>query len=110
MKTYDLSGTIVDFNGKELKRPEAIDEKTVMVPVTVYFAITESLLAIFNDEKESGYDKVKKFMLAKKINNNPKEVSLSSEEVSKIKHVVGKAFGANVVGFVYEALGELEEK
>lgn len=86
-----------------------LDEKPLMnadgSPVTMAYAAKEALLAIFPTEKEiSGDEKFKRYQLAKKINSSSEECEISIEEAALIKKLVSMAYGANVVGRLYEMM------
>ena len=93
----NFSETITTINGEDVKDPET--EKSV----TIASAAVEALLANYNDEQISGEDKLKRWNLAQKVNGGG-DVDLTVEELALIKEVVGKGFGANVVGPVWTAL------
>ncbi len=89
----NLKGTPLTINGKEN------GEKA-----TVGWACVEALLATYEDEKNlGGEEKIKRHKIAVKIHGKP-EVDLKAEEITKIKNLVGKAFGPLIVGRVFEIL------
>lgn len=67
--------------------------------------VTEALLASFPNETASGEEKLKRYLLAMKVNVGG-EVDLSPEEIVMIKDLVGKGFSPLVVGQVFGLLNE----
>jgi len=53
--------------------------------------------------KVDGNEKMKRFLLAEKI-EKAKELDLKAEEIAKIKAIVGGSFAPLIVGRVYNAL------
>lgn len=73
-------------------------------PFLLVMACQEALTATFQDEQGlAGAEKVKRFVLAMKLENKlPVDVSI--EEAAQIKSLVAKAYGPLIVGRVWEAL------
>lgn len=69
---------------------------------TVANACVNALLAEY-DDKPNGEEKLKRFVFAKKINQD-ETVDLKAEDVSLIKTLIAKAYGPLIVGTVYEVL------
>jgi len=67
-------------------------------------------LATFEDERSlSGEEKVKRFVLATRIESNSNDMDFKVEDVAKIKQLIGKGYGPLVVGQAWEMLeGKLE--
>lgn len=86
---------ILDIEGKEIKKE---DGRTA-------FALKDACVGALmaNDEKLDGSEKMKRFLMATKI-QAAKELELKIEEVVLLKEVVGKNYGTLVVGRVFEIL------
>lgn len=65
----------------------------------------EALLAAFDDERSSltGEEKVKRYHLATQIHTND-EIDITVEDISLIKKLIGKGYGALIVGQAWEVL------
>ena len=65
----------------------------------------ESLLAVFEDERNlMGQEKLNRFILAKKIYEGEGEIEIPIEDISLLKKLVGKGYGALIVGQAWEIL------
>lgn len=74
-------------------------------PATVRGVVMDALVAAYQDEAQlSGEEKLKRWELAMKIKNATDPTELSAEEISLAKKLVGKAYGALVVGQVWSVL------
>ena len=62
-----------------------------------------ALMMNIEEEKIDGTEKMKRYLLATKI-QKANELDLKSEEVAKIKELVGKVYGVLIVGQAYEML------
>lgn len=88
-------GELKDTAGRTL-RPER--------DFTLRKACTEALQAMnLTGDSPDGEERYRRFLLASKIQNMDSP-DLSVEEVSKLKRLIGLAFGAIVVGRAYEIL------
>ena len=77
--------------------------------LTLKSVSVEALLATFDDERALGEEKVKRYLLAIRIQADPTGVDLVVEDVAKIKQLIGKGYGPLVVGQAWEMLeGKLE--
>lgn len=66
--------------------------------LTLRSACVNSLMAMYDSERDlSGEAKLKRYLLATKIHTE-EEPDLSSEEISMLKELIGKAYGVAVVG------------
>lgn len=64
-----------------------------------------ALLAAYPDEKElAPEEKVKRFVLAEKIQNHMKDAQLSADEIVLVKKLVGKGYPTVVVGEAWRLL------
>lgn len=90
-KIADLKGTVLKYEGAD---------------ATLGDICTAALLATFNGEDATGETKDRRFRIAKKIEGGA--LSLSAEEVSEIKTLIGKMFPPIVVGRSYELLDPIE--
>lgn len=92
----DFGKELVDMEGKAI--PNAKGEPAVLRGVAV-----DALLAVFNDEDRlSGEEKLKRFILAEKIHNGCDDVTV--EEVGLVKKLIGKAFSVIIVGQAWQML------
>jgi hypothetical protein len=96
---FDLSNEVKDLDGTTLFRQDKPE-----LPVTLDYVIRQALFAQYLDEKAEWEEKEKRYKMALKVNENPKEVDLNAEEITLVKKLVGKAYGANVVGRLSEAI------
>jgi len=82
----------------------------VVKDLTLKSVSVEALLATFEDERSlSGEEKVKRFVLATRIESNSNDMDFKVEDVAKIKQLIGKGYGPLVVGQAWEMLeGKLE--
>lgn len=98
----ELLKAVKNLDGEDMKWSGSGKEK----PLTVQQAIRLALTGSLDDEKVKGDDKFKYFNLAKKIMDakEAEDLELSAEEVTLIKERVGKFWGAELVGYVYNVL------
>jgi len=97
---------MVVYLGKGL---DTLDGEAVMdmknEPATVRGVAIEALFATFKDEEMlSGEEKMKRYELATKIKTAPDPVDLKVEEVALLKKLIGKAYGALIVGQAWKVL------
>lgn len=93
----NLSGLIKNFDGTEAKEVSGDKEKAV----TYFDVITR---ALFTDNTgDDAKAKYKRYHLAMKLKES-EDVDLSAEQITIIKEKVGEAFGALVVGQVWDFL------
>jgi len=94
---------LTNLSGEALKDTNTKGEA---VDATLEMCLINALLAPMGQGKtEAGTEKLKKFNLAKKINDN-KEVDLSADDIVLLKNRVGEVYPPLIVGQVYELLGE----
>jgi hypothetical protein len=93
----NFSKNLRDLDGEDLiEKGQPINLKTVCV---------NALLAQFRDETDiDGIEKVKRYKLSTKIYDSNGNIDLSSEEISLIKKLVGKAFSTIIVGQAFDML------
>jgi len=103
-----LFKVITNLDGKEMKYNTDGSEKNLPVQQAIRLGLTASM----EDDRAKGDDKFKNYQLASKIMGAKKDedLELTAEEVSLIKEKVGKFWGAEVVGFVYNLLEAKYEK
>lgn len=100
---------IEDMDGQPM--PDSVKEDAKNF--TLKTACVNALYAQFEDEKGlSGEEKIKRYNLAEKIYaaKDKEEVDLKAEEITLLKNLIGKAYGALIVGRTYELLDPVEEK
>ena len=88
----DFAKTIKTLDGKELDPPRTLGQISA-----------EALLGNYPDEKIDGDEKAKRLKLALRI-VDAKDVDLKSEEIAKIKRLVGIAYAPLVVGQAFDML------
>jgi len=100
----DFTKVLLDLEEKPILEPEVKEGKVSgSRPLTLKSVCLNSLMGQFEDEKGlSGEEKIKRFLLAKKINEGGEE--LKSEEIAEIKKLVSKAYATLIVGRVFEIL------
>lgn len=92
---------IKTIEGKDMKEMVDGQEKVITIKK---FCVNAVLANPSDNAKETGEQKVKRYELAKKIQNAKKEIDLSSEEISLIKKEIGINYPPIVVGQAYEIL------
>ena len=76
-------------------------------PTTLRNIATNSIVAMFQDEKNiGGEEKLKRWDLALKVKNTSDPVSLTVEELALVKNMVAKAYGTLIVGQAWKMLEE----
>jgi hypothetical protein len=92
--------------GKGFKDAEDVEMKdTKGNAATLRGVCVEALLASYEDERAlAGEEKLKRWELAMKIKKAQDPADLSVEEISLIKKLIGKAYGALVVGQAWSML------
>lgn len=99
----DLSQVLTFLDGSPIPGPDT-DEKGQPKPMTLQDACIQALLGTYADEERlPGKDKVARFELSRRI-YAATTVDLKSEEIAKIKELIGKAFTVLVVGQAWELL------
>jgi hypothetical protein len=82
---------LTDQNDKEIQA----DGK----PFTLKEACYQALFAVFQDEQNlAGEEKFKRYGLYQKIKASTDPADLSAEEIALLKKLIGKAYGALIVG------------
>ena len=94
MAKINFSAVLMSIEGTPIKTEK--QEK-----MTLGAATKQSLL--FFDEKESGSEKYENYCLATKVIDGG-EVTIKSEEISRIKKAIGKYMGAIIVGQAWNIL------
>lgn len=109
----NFSQSITNLAGEPLKeRDENLKETDKAI--TLSAICVNSLLAILPDAQGrpqvvTGQEKVKRFQLAQKINRGG-EIELETEEIAKIKDMVGKVQNVLVTGQAFKMLEGKKEK
>lgn len=93
----DFAKPIDQLDGTPMRK----EDKTLF---TLNDAVQTALLSSYQDETIDGVEKSKRFWLAKRINDNRKDPTLTADEVALIKKLVAKAFNPLVVGRTWEML------
>jgi len=87
----------VPLEGLDGKPVKGDDKKVIMLKSTCI----NSLLANVPNEKFDGEEKLKRFLLAQRIEIAEKEIEITAEEITKIKECAGKAMGILVSGSIW---------
>lgn len=96
----DLTQPILDLNDKEIPNPQREGVSYQLLDVAL-----SALLAAHEDERSlTGKEKADRFALALRINQRPDAVSLTAEQLTLLKTLIGKGFTPLVVGRAYELL------
>lgn len=94
----DFSATINNLDGSSMKK----EDKSSL---TLEEVATTALLSSYQDEQAlDGVEKNKRFWLAKKIHDKPKDPVLTADEIALIKRLVAKAYNPLVVGQAWTLL------
>jgi hypothetical protein len=97
MELKNINTIIKDINENPIFR-----DKDCQEPATFKTLLIDCLVANYADEKDlSGQEKFNRFQLAQKIINADEIIDLPVEEVSKLKHLIGKAYSTIVVGRMF---------
>lgn len=100
----DFSTELLSLSGEPIKENIQDESGIKKVPLQLWKVCTDSLLAVFQDERNvTGEDKVKRWKLAQKI-HEAKEVDLESEEISLIKSLIAKSYSPAIVGPAFQLL------
>lgn len=92
----DITTQILNLQGEPFKNGDNEDS-----PLTLRDVCITSLSSVIPKEDLDGVEKFKRYQLAQKIYSAHKEVTLTAEDISKIKELVGKIYNIPVVGAVY---------
>jgi hypothetical protein len=95
----NMETAFLDFDGEPLKRKNKKDES---IDATMRWACIEALCGSYAGEDLSGEEKHLRYKLALKCSGP--DVDLTLEDRTKLKELIGKAFGPLVVGSAYALL------
>lgn len=95
------------LDGETMKKEIFDEEKKKWVDTKDDFQLRDvcvcALMANIEEEKIDGMEKAKRYLLAMKI-QKANELDLKSEQVAKLKELIGKVYGVLIVGQCYELL------
>lgn len=94
---FNPSTAILDLNGEAIKTKQ--DSDLVMSEVCC-----NALLAEIQGEQATGEEKLKKFLLAKRIHVATDQIDVTVEEAALLKRLIGKLYGALVSGQAWQIL------
>ena len=99
MSLINFDTEFKDMEGEVIKQPSGKN-------ATLRGAAVDALLAQFQDEQNlSGEEKLKRWTLAKHIvKSKDAPCEVTAEDISLIKKLIAKAYGALVVGQAWEIL------
>jgi len=100
-----LNQALLKMDGEKMFKEELKDNKMVETKNEFQLkdACVNSLMANVEKEEIDGVEKMKRYLLATKI-QKANELDLKSEEITKLKEIIGKAYGVMIVGQAYEML------
>jgi len=89
----DFTQPITTLDGKPFKDPSG-----QVSDITLAVIAENALLQAYSDETNlSGEDKIKRYTLARKIEDN-KKVDLSAEEIALLKKLIAKSYNPLITG------------
>ena len=89
----DFTQPITTLDGKPFKDPSG-----QVSDITLAVIAENALLQAYSDETNlSGEDKIKRYALARKIEDN-KKVDLSAEEIALLKKLIAKSYNPLITG------------
>ena len=101
----NFDATIVQLGGEPFVGVDGKASETTIATIC-----ENALLTVFADEQNlAGEEKVKRFLLAQRIHKREVD-SISVDDIHLIKKLVGKAYGALVVGQVWKELDPASSK
>lgn len=96
----------IDFS-QQLKNLEGVGLHEEGTPVTLGIVSCAALLATHPDDRHlSGEEKFARFDLASRIHGEG-EVDISGEDHTRLRDLIGKMYGTQLVGPAYVALGNV---
>ena len=112
MKGKPLNATqpccVIDKDGNFIKdENDTFAIKIVETPSekqTLKDICMEVLMGMSPDEKVDGKEKYERFKLAMKIGEVKEQIDLKSDDVTKIKELIGKIYSPLIVGQCYDIL------
>ena len=99
----DVRSEIRTIDGEVIKELPSADSK----PATLKFVFVNALLANDPQENADGTEKYSRWKMADKINKSFADtgiVELTTEELSKLKSLIGKNYPAGVLGPVFDII------
>lgn len=100
--TYDLTKKILDLDGKEIVDPPAPAKDGEVL--TYARVCIRSLM--HSDRDTDGERKLKRFLLAQKIHQNPSVVQLSAEEITLVLSCAEQTYSVAVYGPLHLELNQ----
>lgn len=106
LTALDLKASVKTIEGKDVLTQMAADKEPV--PLTVQAALRMALTTNFADEPNvSGDAKFLRYAIARRIYEADKtNVKLSDEEGDILRTCIGKAWGIEVIGHLYDLLNK----
>lgn len=100
-----LDKCLVDIEGEKMFKDSIVDGKRVVSKNEFQLkdVCVNALMANVDEEKIDGNEKMKRYLLATKI-QKANELDLKSEEIVKLKEQIGKVYGTMIVGQAYQML------
>lgn len=92
---YDFTTVVKDLSGVSIKNEKGEELTLKYATQNALFAMTQE------DSGTTGEEKYTRYRLASKVNKDGL-VDLRSEDVTKLKERIGKAYGPLVVGFAFD--------
>lgn len=107
----NFNQTIRNLMGKPIPIHEDIPDgeggmTRITHEMTFKIAAVEALCTDYHDEPPNHSEKLRRFSLAEKIQAEEGEVEIESDDMARIKHVVGKMFNPVIFGRMHQFLEE----
>ena len=77
-------------------------------PILLRWTLEECLIASYGNEDIDGKEKMKRFLLCRRIVDAKDETELKAEEIAKLKELIAKRFPTLLVGIVWNILDPAE--
>jgi len=101
----DFDQKLKNFLGEVIKETAEENSEDLTLKTVCIVALTANI----QGERVDGDEKYKRWKLARKIDEKDKE-DFSTDEISKVKQLIGKAYGVVIVGQSWDMLEKKEEK
>jgi hypothetical protein len=101
---FDLSQTLVSYNGKQFTRPVVENGVTRDEPTTLRDLLEVVCVNADPQQHSDGAKKMLIFNLLMKVHNASPSADFTAEELTLLKELVGKQLTIPAVGAIYAAL------
>lgn len=104
MAKIDFNTVLLDLNGNPIQE---LDQDNTPVGITLKMVCLKALVTEVPDEKIEGAERYARYVIANKLTKATKPLNIKSEEVTKLKDLIGKMYTAIVVGRCWDLLDGL---